>query len=279
MKLKSITKAVLFGLGVSAAAGASAMTITTPDGTYDFGGFDWSSAGSVLVDSYNVLLGSSIGTTDTFTMYYQSSLAQFLDPLGNGFSLPNMYSASNLDGYEFTIYAEINEQVTCLTTNCSVVQIDILSGSWNIMFEADGDSSLSNGTGFLDGTTVLSGTFLAGISDSVVGLQGASNPGNVTLAGTFRGDVMYTNTDFINPELIDTEAVSTLQFGTNTTAWTRPTNFEVAGLYPIGPNTNTRFVGQADANQTFTQAVPEPASLALMGLGLFGIAAMRRRQV
>lgn len=268
---------------IGAATSAGAATITNSDGTFDFGGFDWSSAGSVFIQSYGVTSGMAIGTTDTFTLSYQAFAANVQDSSGANLVLGGLRAGSGT-GYEYTINAVLTEQVTCINAGCTAVQIDVIGGTWDIRYQTVGDALAGSlgMAGILNGNLLLSGVFTGG--DSIFGPQGASNPGNVTLAGTFTGNVLTTDItcsgavdqdSCINPELSGTEAVSTLQFGNNTTAWTRPSTFDGFGALPA--NTNTNFVGQADANQAFT--VPEPASLCLIGLGL-GLAglAQRRRQ-
>lgn len=276
-------KKVAAGGAIAAATMGNALagaTITTPDGTFDFGGFDWASTASVYIQGYGALAGQAIGTTDDFTLTYQAYAVNVQNGVGDNLSLPGLKVTDGGSGYEFTIQAVVQERVTCITANCTVVQIDVLSGSWDIWYQEIGNAVLSgaNGgiTGILDGTKILSGIF-DNTSDSIIGAQGASNPGNVTLAGTFRGEVTYTNLAYINPELAGTLAVSTLQFGTNTTAWVRPDQFD--GIGAVGADTNQNFVGQADANQSFVeQKVPEPGTLALGGLGLLLAAASRRRK-
>lgn len=259
----------------TAAMHANATTITNTNGTFDFGGFDWASNGSAWIQGYDIVSGGSgrVGETDTFTLKYMANAVALQDSNGTNYgsgAMPGLNTA-----FEYTIYATITEQITCLTSNCNTVQIDVVSGTWNVYYDTTPATFFSNtaGTGVTNGTIILTGDFAPSpISQSLVAPQGPTNPGNVSLLAALKGDVTTTNTTYINPELAGTTAVSTLQFGNTTTAWTRPASFNGAA---IGPNTNNSFVGQADANQNF---VPEPGSLALLslGLGLLGFARSRK---
>lgn len=273
-------KKLAFAMSLAAAAAsANAWNITNADGTFsNFGGFDWHSSGSVYVQGYDVLSNTATGTVDPFKMTYQAFATSVLDSSGTSFLTPGLRVGSG-SGYEYTINATFNEQVTCLSdglNTCGIVKIDVVGGLFDIFYQLAGNAvaGSSGMAGILDGTKIASGVFTSG--NSLLGTQGASNPGNVTLSGTFRGEVTYTNSAYITPDLIGTLAVSTLQFGRNTTSWTRPNNFD--GIGAIGADTNTDFVGQADANQSF---VPEPGSLSLLGaaLGLVGLLQRRRKLV
>jgi PEP-CTERM motif len=267
-------KKIAVGLAVIAAAGGSfaAPTITNADGTFSFGGFDWAQNGSVWIQGYDALAGRPLGFTDTFTLRYQSFATSVLDANGTVIPLTNLRAGSG-SGYEYTISAFLNETVTCITAGCTAVTITPGAGTWVINYQAVGNALAAGLSGILDGTQILSGVFTGG--DTILGAQGGSNPGSITLAGTFNGTVLSTNNAFIVPNLNGTQAVSTLQFGANVTAWTRPGTWD--GIGAIGADTNTDFVGQADANQNFS-VIPEPGSLALVGLALGGAAMVGRRR-
>lgn len=275
IKMKKLAVSLVLA---GSAATASAAVITNPDflGGTDFGGFDWASNGSVYITGYDILSGGAgrTGEMDLFVLNYQAFASSIQDSAGNNIVAPGLRQGTGT-GYEYTINAVINEKTTCLNSDCSLISIDVVDGTWDVLYQAAGNATVgaAGHTGFLDGTNLLSGIFTGG--DTIVGAQGPSNPGSITLAGTFMGNTTSTNNTFINPDLDGTIAVSTLQFKNNTTAWTRPNNWD--GIGGIGADTNTAFVGQADANQSFVNAVPEPGSIALLGIGLGAAGMLRRR--
>lgn len=267
--------AVAAALAAALGSASAATTITNVDGTYSFGGFDWSSTASVWIKGYDIVSGGAgrTGQTDVFTMHYQAYAVNMQDANGQNFLPPSMKTTDVAGGYEYTINATLTESVTCMNSDCSAVLINIVSGVWDVYYDTTGDAVLgaTGISGVLDGTNILSGNFTSG--QPTFGPQGPTNPGNVVLAGVFAGTVTYTDPAYFNNPLLGTLAVSTLQFGNRTTSWNRPSQFD--GLGPTGPNTNTDWVGQADANQSF---VPEPTTLALAGLALLSVGALRRRK-
>ena len=278
---KKVAAAV--ALAASLTGSFAATTITTPDGVFSFGGFDWASNGSVWIQSYDVTSASAPGTSDLFTLRYQAVAANVTDANGANLVLPGL-SAGNGPGYEFTISAVINERVDCVSfVGCSIVTLTPLSGSWEIRYQLVGNAAPAGITGVLDGTLLVSGSFTSG--QTVISAQGPTNPGSVSLVAALVGLASFTDTTCgaiatdagacIVPDLSGTEAVSTLQFGNSTTNWTRPGNWDGIGV--TGPDTNTDFLGQADANQTFSE-IPEPTTVALVGMGLLGAALARRRR-
>nr|AEQ20447.1 PEP-CTERM motif protein of unknown function DUF1555 [uncultured bacterium CSL132] len=266
------TLGVAVGLALSGAS--SAATITNLDNTFNFGGFDWASAGTAFTTGF-----APVATTAfTLTYFSQATAITFGGNPISALSLPHMDTVANgvydtppltaPSGYEYTIVATVNETVVgCVLTSCT---FNVTGGTFNIYYDLTSNANMlagSLGTGFNNGTVIIGGTINGGT-------QSTFDTANGSNSTTLQGTVTTTNNTFVNPNLVGTTATTTLQIGNAVTDWTNPGGFNGAAF------TANNIVFQADANESFTQAVPEPGSLALLGaafLGFFGLGRRRNK--
>lgn len=277
MNLKKIAAALsMAGATVFSGAAFADPSITNLDGTSTpFGGFDWASGSAAWTSGFTGVVGSS------FTLNYAGWATSVTNTGGNPMPLLQLDNSAdgianslgqvnNVPGkngsYEYTAIATFTEQVvSCVSaTVCTFV---VTGGAFDIYYDTGANAKIvKNGawTGFGDGTKILSGTFNAGPTTQFNTATG----GQANLDGV----VTFTNSTYINPQLVSTNVTSTLQLGSAVTSFSAPTSVD-GNAVGFG-----QVVFQADANQTFSATVPEPASLALVGLALGGVGFVARRR-
>lgn len=239
----------------------------------NFTGIDWHGNGAGWIQGFNLTSANTIGDSDTFTFTYQA----FATSIASTSPTPNLRVAppgAATGGYELTTYAVLTETATCQDVGCSTIKIATNSGSFQIFFDNTPDANQASGTGFTDGVQILAGTFQGGVSTFGTFMVGPMTFGS---GGAFLvGTVTSTNSAYVNPNLLGTTLQASLQFpGQPAPFYTRPAAFQANAT---GADTAENFVLQTDTSQTFSVAVPEPASAFLFGIGFMGMAVYRRRK-
>ncbi len=266
--LKTLVAAAAF-VAAGAASAAQVYTMNIGGTDYQFDQIDWSSGGSAWSPNYDPTNPNA--TFDLFVMSKAVSLN-----LNN----TSVYSFGASSPFELTLFASLNETVVNETTFSTITTqyFNLNYGSWTVRQDAAKNSDLSTGAGIADGNVVLTGTFNPGLSGQFALNNGVTGQGSETLEGV----VTITAPGFMTPTPVGTTAGTELRFGNaaNGVGWTAPVSFSNgsdAGVIDasMGFNPNNQLLLQADGSQGF---IPEPASMALVGLGLAGMAAVRRRK-
>ncbi|WP_249383967.1 PEP-CTERM sorting domain-containing protein [Chitinivorax sp. B] len=311
MKLKKLALGIAAGLTLSSSAFAANAIMFDMDGA---GG----AYAPQLIDSFDWLPGNalSIGSIGNFTplpdgtssqLVYQASLA-VLKFGANTFQAP--------PGKEFTIQASFWELGTGVGGATAVFDLDSTKPSWVRIFYGDKNSNDKTGKDYDDGTMILEGTVVtqtANITNNTLRRPGdfpalgldqklddGDDDGGVMSHQTTGSSELGVNVHFTDSSffLSDIQSMSIgMEFNSNLRSPFNSVNpsDEVVGTTPVygangtmngmfclntaDPSAVCDFHFLADGNNTFNSKVPEPASIALLGLGLgaLGLGARRRK--
>lgn len=268
---KNLLKSLVAGaVALAASAGANAYVLNIGGTDYNFDQIDWSGAGTAWSPNYD-----PTNPTATFDLFVMTK-AVALNYQNN-----QTYSFSNSSPFELTLFAHLNETVVNEVTfgTMTTQYYSLNGGSWTVYQDAAKNANLATGAGISDGTAILAGGFNTGFSGTFTLDGGVAGSGSETL----KGNVAASPSGFVTPQPINTIAGTDLRFGGSLTGWSIPSDFSnglpnggtVNGDAPGTYLPNSQLVLAADAQQSF---IPEPASMALVGLGLAGLAAVRRRK-
>lgn len=309
MRLTSIQKvAAAVTLAVSASAHADLISFDpTGGGAINpiTATFDWV-PGSALAANVNTATGILAGTN--FTTYYQANLGTTLNS-ANGTIFTNGGSGSQY----FTAVAAFGETVNlCAGAPCSLAQFAFNATTPNF-FKIFATNTLgidASGAGFGTGTAILTAHVIGTGFSSNFGVssftpvqldQSPENidkwPGITTVQGS-GGSKLQVQVDSVLagyfPDLLAGSILTLGFFDTNqNTPFTHvdPSHCLYNGVVcgensdvgtfngaPISAGGGADVIFEADGSTSFVRTIPEPGSLALVGLALFGAAAVGRRR-
>lgn len=226
---------------------------------------------------------------DTIHAFYQGQVSAFNSLVGTLLT-PNIAYTGHPGTYQVTAAADWFEKVNSVTPDLTTAVLVPNGGAKVSLFYDVAGGTLADvglGTGFTDGKMFLQANVLPGLAGGIttysiiapgVGLGGGGIISNTTLA---LGNILLTgellNPDFNGKTIHDFDISFTTQFGCPGCGASQTVNFFDNANGYVPKAVNPQLVLAADANSNIT--VPEPETMALLGIGLLGVALSRRRKL
>jgi hypothetical protein len=320
MRKNLMAAAVSLALGLAATAQAADVVTINPDGVaggdpnINVGSLGWNNGNALALPAGGTVVPTPSGLIQ---IYAQGALSNFNNAQGNTIGLAGLNNT-----YEWTYVLGFQETATVvgpLNSNFTVAPGG--NNFFQIFFDATPDSNNLNGTGFNDGTLILSGSIVSGtgtftanlpaqnldqfIANNYDGTNGSLSIASTTGTGSSQFDATVllasVNTAFF-PGLTAGMLLNTNTFTNQPYNQVDPSSCFWNGAALIGgagqnntgtaPAQCTNTIGtingvtgpdvmfQTRATTSFTTTqVPEPGSLALLGLGLLSLVGTFRKRL
>lgn len=270
---------------------------------------DWSPNSILITSTVAGKNAANPAVGDIVQTYAQATLGSAIAADGSVFNPLGLNNPSAL-GYEWTFVAGFREVISGFqgSPGNGTVNLQTISGGINFfeVWVSAKDSNALAGTGYANGTKILGGSidaynpttdvgkssFTTTSGTTVLPLDGSNGddyPGLLSVTGSGTADLSAT----VNLNFIDSNYFTDLKAGDllflQTNLGLPFGQVDPSALVAGQPGANVASIGtingidgpnlllQSDAASNFTHKVPEPATLALAGLALFGAQLSRRR--